>query len=164
MLPLQHPAAQDELRTGNLEAYTLYLQGRQSYNHGDAAGYQHAVTAFRAAIALDSRYAAAYADLALAQFWLADDTTDVAGYKSALAAAEQAVALAPGLATGYSARGFLRAVYRFDFGTGGRAGASSTTPSMSAMAEMLAKFRACTIMPVLTSPFLAARLRLAAYR
>jgi TolB-like protein/DNA-binding winged helix-turn-helix (wHTH) protein len=118
LLPSQHPAAQDELRTGNLEAYTLYLQGRQNYNHGDAAGYQHAVTAFRAAIALDSRYAAAYADLALAQFWLADDTTDIAGYKSALAAAEQAVALAPGLATGYSARGFLRAVYRFDFAGG----------------------------------------------
>ena len=118
LLPPRHPAAQDELRTGNLEAYTLYLQGRQSYNHGDAAGYQHAVTAFRAAIALDSRYAAAYADLALAQFWLADDTTDIAGYKSALAAAEQAVALAPGLATGYSARGFLRAVYRFDFAGG----------------------------------------------
>jgi TolB-like protein/DNA-binding winged helix-turn-helix (wHTH) protein len=118
LLPPQHPAAHDELRTANLEAYTLYLQGRQNYNHGDAAGYQHAVTAFRAAIALDSRYAAAYADLALAQFWLADDTTDIAGYKSALAAAEQAVALAPGLATGYSARGFLRAVYRFDFAGG----------------------------------------------
>jgi hypothetical protein len=29
---------------------------------------------------------------------------------------------------------------------------------------MLAKFRACTIMPVVTSPFLAARPSLAAYR
>ena len=38
-----------------------------------------------------------------------------AGFEGALAAAEQAVALAPGLASGYSARGFLRAVYRFDF-------------------------------------------------
>jgi eukaryotic-like serine/threonine-protein kinase len=79
-----------------------------------STGYQRAA-ALRAATALDPRYAAAYADLALAQFWLADDTTDVAGYESALAAAEQAVALAPGLAAGYSARGFLRAVYRFDF-------------------------------------------------
>jgi len=34
---------------------------------------------------------------------------------------------------------------------------------MSAMAAMRAKFRACTIMPVLTSPFLAARPSLAAY-
>jgi TolB-like protein/DNA-binding winged helix-turn-helix (wHTH) protein/Flp pilus assembly protein TadD len=120
LLPMQQPAVQDELRTGNLEAYNQYLQGRQSYNQGDVVGYQRAVTAFRAAIALNSRYAAAYADLALAQFWLTSDTpadvaADVAGFDSALAAAEKAVALAPGLAAGYSARGFLRAVYRFDF-------------------------------------------------
>jgi len=104
-----------EPRTDNLEAYNQYLQGRQSYNQGDAAGYQRSVTAFRAATRLDPYYAAAYADLALAQFWLADGSSDVEGYASALAAAEQAVALAPGLAAGYSARGFLRAVYRFDF-------------------------------------------------
>ncbi len=115
LLPMQQSVPREELPTGNLAAYNLYLQGRQNYNQGDAAGFQRAVTAFRAATALDSRYAAAYADMALAQFWLADNTTDAAGYKSALAAAEQAVALAPGLAAGYSARGFLRAVYQFDF-------------------------------------------------
>jgi TolB-like protein/DNA-binding winged helix-turn-helix (wHTH) protein/Tfp pilus assembly protein PilF len=121
LLPMQQPSAQDELHTANLAAYNLYLQGRQSYNQGDAAGYQHAVVAFQAAATLDSRYAAAYADLALAQFWLTDDSTsgdlaaDVAGFDSALAAAEKAVALAPGLAAGYSARGFLRTVYRYDF-------------------------------------------------
>ena len=111
---------QSGLHTENLDAYNLFLQGRQSYNQGDAAGYQHAVTAFRAAIALDPGYAAAYADLALAQFWLTDDTytgdaADIAGYESALAAAEKAVTLAPALAAGFSARGFLRAVYKFDF-------------------------------------------------
>ncbi len=118
LLPKQQPAPAEELRTQNLEAYNLYLQGRQSYNQGDAAGFQRAVTAFRAATALDSHYAAAYADLALAQFWLADNTVDIGGYEAALAAAEQAVALAPGSAAGYSARGFLRAVYRFDFAGG----------------------------------------------
>jgi DNA-binding response OmpR family regulator/TolB-like protein/predicted Zn-dependent protease len=120
LLPMQQPSDQEELRTGNLAAYNLYLQGRQSYNQGDAAGYQRAVTAFRAATTLDSRYAAAYTDLALAQFWLTADTpedvaTDTAGFDSALAAANKAVALAPGLAAGYSARGFLRAVFQFDF-------------------------------------------------
>ena len=120
LLPMQQPVAQAELRTENLEAYNLYLLGRQSYNQGDTRGYQHAVTAFRAATTLDPRYAVAYADLALAQFWLTDEETSsantgAAGYDSALAAAEKAVALAPGLAAGYSARGFLRAVYRFDF-------------------------------------------------
>jgi len=117
LLPTQ-PAARDELRTGNLEAYYQYLQGRQSYNQGNAVGYQRAVIAFQAATTLDPRYAAAYADLALAQFW-ATDTTDrgetAADVHSALAAAEKAVALAPGLAAGYSARGFLRAIYSFDF-------------------------------------------------
>ena len=121
LLPVQQPSAQDEQRTANLAAYNLYLQGRQSYNQGDAAGYQHAVIAFQAATTLDSRYATAYADLALAQFWLTDDNTSgdlaaiVAGFDSALAAAEKSVALAPGLAAGYSARGFLRSAYRFDF-------------------------------------------------
>jgi TolB-like protein len=118
LLPTQKATGQDELRTENLEAYSLYLQGRQSYNQGDADGYQRAVTALRAATTLDSRYAAAYADLALAQFWLTDSTnTDDPDVEldSALAAAEKAVALAPGLAAGYSARGFLRTVYRFDF-------------------------------------------------
>jgi TolB-like protein len=121
LLPMQKAAGQAELRTENLEAYNLYLQGRQSYNQGDVAGYKRAVTAFQAAIALDPRYAVAYADLALAQFWLTDSTdpgeSDVE-LDSALAAAEKAVALAPGLAAGYSARGFLRAIYRFDFAGG----------------------------------------------
>ncbi len=121
LLPVQQPSAQDEQRTANLAAYNLYLQGRQSYNQGDAAGYQHAVIAFQAATTLDSRYATAYAHLALAQFRLTDDSTSgdlaaiVAGFDSALAAAEKSVALAPGLAAGYSARGFLRSAYRFDF-------------------------------------------------
>ena len=123
LLLMQQPAAQDELRTENLEAYNQYLQGRHSYNQGDARGYQRAVTAFRAATTLDPRYAVAYADLALAQFWLTTEETTsaktgAAAFDSALAAAEKAVALAPGLAAGYSARGFLRAVYRFDFARG----------------------------------------------
>jgi TolB-like protein/Tfp pilus assembly protein PilF len=122
---LQKAAGQEDLRTENLEAYNLYLQGRQSFNQGDVGGYQRAVTAFRAATALDPGYAAAYAALALAQFWLTDadtdtnsDTTDVPGWDSALADAEKAIALAPGLAAGYAARGFVRAIYRFDFAGG----------------------------------------------
>jgi len=121
LLPLQQPSAQEELRTANLSAYDLYLQGRQSYNQSNIAGHKNAVAAFRAAIALDPRYAAAYADLAVAQFWVTDDSTtgdlaaDDEGFDRALAAAEKAVALAPGLAAGYSARGFLRLATRFDF-------------------------------------------------
>jgi hypothetical protein len=41
---MQKAAGQEELRTENLEAYNLYLQGRQSYNEGSVGGYQRAVT------------------------------------------------------------------------------------------------------------------------
>ncbi len=113
------PAVQDELRTENIEAYNQYLRGRENYNHGDTDGYRSAVTAFSAATVLDPRYAAAYADLALAEYWLADASSDKAGYQPgcnrAVAAAEKAVALAPGLAAGYSARGIVRAPCRLDF-------------------------------------------------
>src|ERR1700751_159846 len=126
LLPMQTAAEREELRTENLEAYNLYLQGRQSFNQGDIAGYQRAVTAFRAAAALDPGYAAAYAALALAQFWLTNstdtgtnsDTTDVPAWDSPLADGDKAIALAPGLAPGYAARGFVRSFYRFDFAGG----------------------------------------------
>jgi len=114
LLSTESPAARDELRTGNIEAYNQYLRGKESFNHGDQDGYRRAVKSFSAATALDPGYAAAYAGLALAQFWMADAINDIAGYEAALAAADKAVALAPGLAAGYAARGFLRAAYRFD--------------------------------------------------
>jgi TolB-like protein len=122
LLPLQQPSTKNAPHTKNLEAYTQYLQGKQSYNEANVAGYQRAVAAFQAAVALDPNYAAAYADLALAQFWMTSDTEsdsdaiDIPGWNSALADAEKAIALDPKLAAGYSARGFVRAVYRFDFG------------------------------------------------
>jgi TolB-like protein/DNA-binding winged helix-turn-helix (wHTH) protein len=117
LLPAQQYSLRSEPHGGNLQAYDLYLQGKESFNHGDAAGYQRAVTAFRGATELDSRYAAAYAALALAEFWAQDaiPSSSGAGNDRALAAAEQAVALAPEEADGYAARGFLRTVYRFDF-------------------------------------------------
>ena len=114
LLPTQS-AAPAAPRTENTEAYNLYLQGRESFNRGDAEGYQRAVTALSAATALDPHYAAAYAALALAQYWRGDLTSDEADYKSALESASKAVALAPELGVGYAARGFVRAAYSFDF-------------------------------------------------
>lgn len=113
-------AAQAEVRTASIASYDQYLQGRQSFNRGDTEGYQDAVTAFSAATSLDPHYAPAYAALALAQFWLADTETDDRGFERALAAANKAVALAPGLGSGYAARGFVRAIQSFDF-AGGKA-------------------------------------------
>jgi TolB-like protein/DNA-binding winged helix-turn-helix (wHTH) protein len=119
LLPAEQHSVRDELRTHNLEAYELYLQGRESYNHGDAAGYQRAVTALRGATALDPNYAAAYAALALAEFFAEVSALGpTGGFDRALAAAEKAVALAPEEASGYSARGFVRTIFKFDFAGG----------------------------------------------
>jgi TolB-like protein/DNA-binding winged helix-turn-helix (wHTH) protein/Flp pilus assembly protein TadD len=115
LLPAEPLGALPEQHTTNIEAYTQYLRGRESYNHGDVSGYQEAVVAYEAATELDAHYAAAYAGLALAEFWLADQSGEVPVYERAMAAAEKAVTLAPELAMGYSARGFLRGIYRFDF-------------------------------------------------
>jgi tetratricopeptide (TPR) repeat protein len=115
LLPAESSGAKTEQHTSNIEAYTQYLRGKDSYNRGDVAGYQEAVTAYKVATELDPRYAAAFAGQALAQFWLADQSGDISVYESAMAAAEKAVALGPDLATGYSARGFLRGIYHFDF-------------------------------------------------
>jgi hypothetical protein len=42
LLSTQLLAARDELRTGNIEAYNQYLQGKESYNQGDQDGYSPA--------------------------------------------------------------------------------------------------------------------------
>jgi tetratricopeptide (TPR) repeat protein len=104
-----------KLGTASLEAYNQYLLGKQSYNRGDLEGYQRAVTAFRAAIAFDPGYAPAYASLAAAQFAVVDNTPNAVAYEGAVAVAEKAVELDPEQAASYAARGYLRAVARFDF-------------------------------------------------
>jgi serine/threonine protein kinase/Tfp pilus assembly protein PilF len=53
-------------------------------------------------------YAAAYAELAMSEFFAADWSNDAAGRQRALAAADKAVALAPDQAEGYAARGHIR--------------------------------------------------------
>lgn len=113
LLPAQ-PAAL-HLGTASLEAYNQFLMGKQSYNQGDPDGYRRAVTAFRAAIALDPGYAPAYASLALAQWWAADLDGNTAEYDSAVEAADKAVELGPEQAASYATRGFLRAISLYDF-------------------------------------------------
>ncbi len=105
LAPLQRTASQN---TANTEAYNDYLVARQLYARGAGDDYLHATQSLRKAIALDPNYAAAYADLALAEFALADRNGDQAGTERSLQAADKAVALAPEAAAGYSARGFIR--------------------------------------------------------
>ncbi len=112
LAPLQRTAAQNTSNTG---AYNDYLLARQLYARGAGDDYLHAVQFLRKAIALDPNYAAAYADLALAEFALADRIGDPPGTQRALQAADKAVSLAPEAAAGYSARGFIRSNFVWDW-------------------------------------------------
>jgi TolB-like protein/Flp pilus assembly protein TadD len=95
-------------RTSNVEAYNQYLIGHQFFNRGSVDGYRRAVDAYRRAVAFDPTYIAAYCELAVAEYFLADPRADTAGYRRAQAAADKAVELRPEDARGYAARGFMR--------------------------------------------------------
>jgi serine/threonine-protein kinase len=105
---------------------TVIGPGRDAYLAGNAAlgqrtpeGMSEAVRRFREAIALEPTSAAALSALssayALSLYYKYD--VGLGGYQlaaRALAAADSAIALDPGVANGYSARGYIRALVGFD--------------------------------------------------
>ncbi|MEO8190043.1 MAG: protein kinase [Acidobacteriota bacterium] len=100
-------------RTSNPEAYNQYLLGRQFASRANPEGDRLAVAAYQRAIKLDPNFAAAYAGLAGAEYWLAESAGGTAEAveaenEQARAAAEKAIALDPDLAAGYLARGLVR--------------------------------------------------------
>jgi eukaryotic-like serine/threonine-protein kinase len=114
----QAPASRPA-RSMNPEAYNHYLMARAAYARGDEAGVKRACEAYQEALALDPGYAPAWAGLALPLHYAAEEERDRASRDAkraeAFAAAERAVALDPELAEGYTARGYLRALYRWDW-------------------------------------------------
>lgn len=108
--------ATNSQRTSNPEAHNQYLLGRQFFDRGNADSFQRAAQAYRKAVELDPRYAAAYAELAVTESYVAGDE---AGQRQALVAADKAIELAPDEADVYAARGYLR-VGRWDW-TGAQA-------------------------------------------
>ena len=101
--------------TTNPEAYNAYLLGRQLYLQGTVPSWHQAIEAYQKAIALDPHYADAYAELAVSQYFVADQTGDPALWKAAEEAAQKAIDLDPSLASGYSVRGTLRYLHRYDW-------------------------------------------------
>ncbi len=101
--------------TTNPEAYNAYLLGRQLHLQGTVPSWHQAIEAYEKAIGLDPHYADAYADLAVSEYYLADQTGDHALGKLAEQSAQKAIDLDPNLATGYSVRAFLRYLYRYDW-------------------------------------------------
>jgi TolB-like protein len=106
-------AAAGAPRTDNPAAYNEFLIGKQAYRTNTVESVRRAVDAFRRAVALDPKFAAAYAGLADAQYFLnaltrGDAPSTAEEDQSALAEASKAIALDPQLAAGYSFRGMVR--------------------------------------------------------
>jgi TolB-like protein/DNA-binding winged helix-turn-helix (wHTH) protein/tetratricopeptide (TPR) repeat protein len=101
--------------TANAEAYDAYLLGRQLFMQGTVATWRESIDAYRTAIRLDPHYAEAYADLALSQYYLADQTGDRALGKAAEEAVQKAIEMEPSLASGYAVRGTLRYLFHYDW-------------------------------------------------
>ncbi len=120
------PGALDRLaerRTVDLEAYDLYLRGRQRWSARKAYSVREAIDYYEQAIARDSSFALAWARLAEAWGVLPfyDPTvTGQAAYPRALHAAERALSLAPDLAEARAARGIIATEYESDPATGER--------------------------------------------
>jgi TolB-like protein/Flp pilus assembly protein TadD len=105
------PAAREDPRAANPEAYDLYLLGRAFRARGSGDAYERAVQALRRSVALDPGHAQAWAELAQALYDVGDFSVKgdhKVDRPEGLVAAEKAIALAPQRADGYSARGFLR--------------------------------------------------------
>jgi TolB-like protein/Tfp pilus assembly protein PilF len=108
----------EEPGTGNLEAYTLYLQGRYFRNQWNEAGMRQAVEFFERAIARDPRFALAYAGLADAYLllpFLSVTTRPLDVFPKAQAAVEQAMQYGEGIAQVHTTMASAKFWYAWDW-------------------------------------------------
>jgi len=103
--------------TYNPEAYNAYLQGRYFFERRDKKSLEKALGYYEQAITLDSRYALAWAQIALLRANQADRgyLPIKEGYEKARAAAERALALDPNLADANLAFAWIKATYDWDW-------------------------------------------------
>lgn len=95
----------------NFDTYDHYLRGKQILAHSGGS-LADAIKAFGKAVETDPDYSAAYAGLAMAESFAADEMHDpiqaAEARRRAMAHAERAVALDPELGDAYATRGYLR--------------------------------------------------------
>jgi len=110
--------------TDDVEAYRMYVLGREHAQRRTVAELQAAVDYYRRAIARDDRYAVAWAGLTDAYILLGQrgDLQPAEGRRLAKDAADRALAIDPDLAEAHAALGQLNVyVGPFDFEAGDRA-------------------------------------------
>jgi TolB-like protein/cytochrome c-type biogenesis protein CcmH/NrfG len=103
--------------TANLDAYSLYLQGRYLYERHSREDMEKAVSLYRQALDIDPSYAPAWAALAEAGWVLAaEGYHDVnAAARESLEAARKAVVLDPQLVMAHSTMGDVQSSYYWDW-------------------------------------------------
>jgi len=103
--------------TDDVEAYTLYLRGRYHWNRRTAAELEKGIALFRQAIAIDSRYALAWAGLADSYGILGwyRHLSSMDAYTKMVSAASSAVAVDDSLAEPYTSLAYARFMYGWDW-------------------------------------------------
>jgi TolB-like protein/Flp pilus assembly protein TadD len=102
--------------TTNPEAYDAFLLARQLFLQATTeSDYRETIEAYQKAIGLDPRYADAYAELALTEYFAGDDTGNRALEQSAEQTVQKAIDMDPRRANGYAVRGVLRYCIRYDW-------------------------------------------------
>ena len=91
--------------TGNVEAYTYYLRGRQYFHNSTKWFLGLARQMFARAIELDPTFARAYAGMAMAETRLAGWFGETIANDEILATAAKAIEIAPDLAEAHAAQG-----------------------------------------------------------
>jgi eukaryotic-like serine/threonine-protein kinase len=105
-------------RTANHAAYERYLEARFHWNQRTDTGVRRSLNLLDEAIALDAKYAPAYAAQSSALVTLAiyGQRAPVDVMPKARAAADRALELSPSLAEALTARACVRAMYEWDWG------------------------------------------------
>ena len=103
--------------TTNLDAYELYLRARHHMVQFTKTGLMRAADIFAQATAVDSNFAAAFANAG--QVWVelgeSGQADPADAYPRARRLIDQAIELEPGLAAGHSALGYLKMVWEHDW-------------------------------------------------
>jgi TolB-like protein/Flp pilus assembly protein TadD len=113
----QDAAQLDRNATSDIDAYTLYLEGRYQWNLRSPTALLSAVELFRRALAKDPTFALAQSGLADAFCSLAllEYEAPTSAFPKARAAAEAALRVDPNLAEAHASLGLVRFQYERDF-------------------------------------------------